>query len=254
MVDDGVDTNTFTRTNSIRVGYRVYLPISMRNAGALITLYDNFNDTSFDGFYNPLKWTPNSSNRFNIRQVSGAIVFTNTALTPAGTGIDANATQPGVRTLRQLQQYEAKLKMSSDHSGGWAMVELKIASDNIPDHGFWTQCYLGAGSGATQPGFYCDANVSIGSTFNTEYWIGGTTVNGIAINYNTWYTVRFVVDPATARISYYLNNTLVGGYTPSIANDMKSANFWPQIGAYNSDANTIGTRYVDDVSITPAQP
>jgi PKD repeat protein len=252
-VNDGVDTNTITRTKYIFVGYRAYLPIVL-GSGVIptLTLYDDFNDTEFDGFYNPLKWAPNSSSNFGVRQSSGSMVFTNTTFTPAGTGIDVNATQPGVRTLPQLQQYEGKLKISSDHTGGWAMVEIKIASDNIPGHGYWTQCYLGAGSGDVLPGFYCDANVSTGDTFNTEYWVGGTTVNGIAINFNTWYTVRFEVNPDTAQISYYLNNTLVGSYIPTIADSMKTANFWPQIGAWNGDANAKVTRYIDDVKITPA--
>ena len=54
-VGDGTDTSTITKPGYIVAKYFTYLPLVMRNYDPL--LYDDFNDPTWDGSYNPAKWT-----------------------------------------------------------------------------------------------------------------------------------------------------------------------------------------------------
>ena len=72
--------------------------------------------------------------------------------------------------------------------------------------------------------------------------------------FGTWYTARIEVDPNTARVCFYLDNNLLGCRIPSNANALKTYNdFIPRLVSWNGRAGATGTRYFDDVYITPAQ-
>jgi PKD repeat protein len=238
-IGDGVETAM--HAIGIQALQHVYLPLILRNAGTVV--YDDFSQAAFNGAYDPAKWSyAGTPGDFSAQQQNGALVFTNRSGLDAG-GADLFAIQPGLRTLRQVQQFEARLKVSSDHTGGYAFVKSQIFAD-VAGHGWWTQCRLG--SGGSQPNFVCDVSTSDANGIHFEY----LTPN-VAANYNTWYTARIDFDPATARLSFYLNGALVGAHTPADALTLKTINtFRPQVGVWNDASNTTGTRYVDDVRIT----
>ncbi|HEY4723185.1 MAG TPA: hypothetical protein VII92_15125, partial [Anaerolineae bacterium] len=202
----------------------MYLPLVLRNFGTM--LYDDFNNPIFNGTYDSSKWSYSGLlGYFTVKQQSNALVFTNTNL-PGPTGADMIMLQPGQRTLRQLQQFEARLKVSSAHVGGYAFVKLQIWSDNIAGHGWFTQCRLGASSPGSQPQFLCDVVNYSGGTMNFEY-----TSSGVAASYDTWYTARIEADPSIAQLRFYLNGSLVGTYTPTDALYLLTAsNLQPQVG------------------------
>ena len=250
MVNDGVDTNTVTRMNYIQVGYRLYMPVALvSSAMPSMTLYDDFSDTAFDGFYNPLKWrTYNQSNNFSIQQLNGSLMFSNTVSTPGQQGYDIQLSQPPARNLRQIQEFESRLKISSDHSGGWSDIHMFIESPDVNGHGWWTQCGLGAGYSATQPLFGCDVHIYNGNVYTSEF-----NIPQQALSFNTWYTIRIEVNPCSGQFSYYLNNSFIGSYTPNDATTLINLNsFDLRIGLWNGDPNSTATRYVDDVKVTPA--
>lgn len=253
-VDDGIDTNTITRTSAIQVGYRAYLPTVLRSSGTTIALYDDFNDASFNGFYNPLKWQQTGTSYFLIRQLNGTLIITNTSTTPASQGSYLLLTQPPLRMLKQVQQFEARLKLDSHGIGTEAKVEMQIYSDNLNGHQWWTTCVMGALNGMGTPFIYCDVTTSLNGISTVEYSLYRDKVNGVPISLDTWYTARTQIDPDTGQIGYYLNNTLLGSWVPSDAAALKhAANLSPRIGGWNGNANVTATRYVDDVKITPAQ-
>lgn len=252
-VDDGTDTNTMTQTSYIQVGYHAFLPVVMRNYNPSIALYDDFSDTSFNGYYNPLKWQTYWSSYFTATQQNGTLVFTNTLNTPANMGYYMNMIQPPQRTLNQIQTFEVRMKMSSDHAGGWTSVYPFVASTNIGGHGWWTQCSLGAGYGATQPSLGCDVHIYNDDVYTSEHAVGGTVIAGIPINFNTWYTITIAANPNTAQFKYYLNGSLFDTYTPNDAVRLITAsNLDTRVGLWTGDANARATFYVDDVKITPA--
>jgi len=221
--------------------HQVYLPVVLRNYDPM--LYDDFNNPAFDGSYNSTLWSFSGASFFQATQQGGNLVFSNSTA-PAADGADLVMLQPAQRSLQQLQQFEARLKLGSDHSGEYAFVKIQISSNNIAGHGWWTQCRLGASSGAPQ--FVCDVATDNGGSINFEY-----TSSGVTTSYDTWYTARIETDPSTAKLRFYLGGTLVGSYTPSDAAALISAtNLKPSVGVWNDAANTYATRYVDDVRIT----
>jgi len=245
-VNDSVDENTLTRPAYIDTPTRVYLPLVMRNAGDPY-LYDDFNNPAYDGSYNPAKWRPEGNDAFEIKQQGGALVFSSGNNLPPQQGAGLQLRQPGARSLKQLQVFEGKLKISSDHAGGYASVELFIRADGIAGHNWWTQCMLGT-SGGSQASFYCDVTTDPGGVFKVEY------STSTPAKLDTWQIFRIEINSATAELRFYLDSAFIGNYVPNDAAALITANtFRPKVTVWNGNASTGATRYVDDVRITPAQ-
>jgi PKD repeat protein len=245
-VEDGVDTDVRTRTAYIQIAHRIFLPLVLRAYNPLIALYDDFNNSAFDGLYNPLKWRFwGDENYFSARQQGGMLVITNTANTPANTGLDLPLAMPMERTLRQVQRFQARMMVSSGTSGTGAKIQIM---HDINGSGWWTQCSLNVYGSA--PDFGCDIVNYTPGNYLAEYGVSWPS----ALAFDTWYTARIDINPNTAQVCFYLNNNLLGCHTPSNANALKTYNdFVPRIGSWNGNAGATGTRYFDDIYITPAQ-
>jgi PKD repeat protein len=242
-VGDGVDSHTLTRPAYVKAWYRNYLPAWFKGFSLDPAAYDSFDNPVYDGAWNPLLWRFDANSAFRAQQGNGVMTFTQT-VAPAGEGASLFLTRPAVRSLQDLREFSARLRLSSDHSGGFATVQLHVVNYDIPNGSWWTQCKIGAGSDHA-PFFACDVT----SGNQHEYSTPAT-----AVNYDTWHAVRIEFDPGTARLRFYLNNGLVASYMPRDAAVLVGSNrFRPLIGVWNGEANTTVTRYVDDVRITPAQ-
>ena len=245
-VEDGVDTDVRTRARYIQIAHRIFLPLVLRNPNPLIALYDDFSNPSFNGFYNPVRWGFwGDSNYFTARQQGGALLITNTLSTPADAGLDMPLAIPLERTLRQVQRFQARMMVSSGTSGTGAKIQIMR---DVNGSGWWTQCGLNVYG--SSPGFGCDITNYTPGNYQAEY---GVSWPG-PLNFDTWYTARIEIDPNTARVCFYLDNNQLGCHTPSNADALKTYNdFVPRIGSWNGQAGATGTRYFDDVYITPAQ-
>jgi PKD repeat protein/sugar lactone lactonase YvrE len=245
-VQDDVDTDARTRTGYIRIAYRAFMPLVMRAYNPLIALYDDFNNAAFNGFYHPLKWRFwGDETYFSARQQGGVLVITNTASTPANVGLDLPLAMPMERTLRQMQRFQARLRLSSGSQGTGAKIQIMR---DVNGSGWWTQCSLNAYGSA--PDFGCDIVNYTPGNYVGEYAVSWPS----ALAFDTWYTARIDINPNTAQVCFYLNNNLLGCHTPSNANALKTYNdFVPRIGSWNGQAGATGIRYFDDVHITPAQ-
>ena len=241
-VEDGVDTDVRTRSNYIWIAHQIFLSLIQR----VSDLYDDFNNTAFDGFYNPIKWRFwGDENYFSAQQQGGVLVITNTPSTPANVGLDLPLAMPLERTLSQVQRFQARMKLSSGTSGTGAKIQ--IMSD-VNGSGWWTQCGLNAYG--SSPGFGCDITNYTPGNYQAEYGVSWPT----SLNFDTWYTARIEINPNTVQVCFYLDNNPLGCHVPSNANALKTYNnFIPRIGSWNGNAGATGTRYFDDVYITPAQ-
>jgi hypothetical protein len=217
-----------------------------RNYNPLMAIYDDFNNTAFDGFYNPIKWRFwGDENYFSAQQQGGVLVITNTPSTPANVGLNLPLAMPMERTLRQVQRFQARMKLSSGTSGTGATIQIM---HDVNGSGWWTQCGLNAYGGS--PYFGCDITNYTPGNFQAEYGVSWPT----PLNFDTWYTARIEIDPNTAQVCFYLDNNLLGCRIPSNANALKTYNdFIPRLVSWNGRAGATGTRYFDDVYITPAQ-
>ena len=186
--------------------HSVYLPL-IRNHDPL--LYDDFNNPAFDGAYDPLLWALSGSSAFSPRQQNGVLVFSN--VSDLGSGWNCGTLRvkkPQQRTLAQLQQFETRWWFASDLAGGRATVEMNFQSWSFDGHlGSRRVCNL------------CRLRLSAYARIAA---VGGDTGSNtilarMQVAYDTWYTIRIEADPLTANLHFYLDNNLIGNYTPNHA-------------------------------------
>jgi PKD repeat protein len=245
-VEDGVDTDVRTRSNYIWIAHQIFLSLIQR----VSDLYDDFNNTAFDGFYNPIKWRFwGDGNYFSAQQQGGVLVITNTPSTPANVGLDLPLAMPLERTLSQVQRFQARMMVSSGSNGAEGRIHVVSDGDTINGHTWRAECSLNAYGGA--PYFDCDVARYGG---NEPVFVREYEASGGALAFDTWYTTRIEIDPNTVQVCFYLDNNLLGCHVPNDAAALKTAtNLVPRIGSWNGWAGATGARYFDDVYITPAQ-
>jgi hypothetical protein len=241
-VSDGVDEDTETKTAYIDTRRRVVLPLVGRNFKDPY-IYDDFNDTAYDGSYNPAKWSFDGENMqvFQARQESGRMVFRSSA-SSAASSLNMRM-QSNKRSWAQVQLFEARFAISSDRSGYMPGIRAYVNCDDVNGHGWGAACFLYGGANLEEPEFHC--------------WIDSGTIEYIADGdagpYDTWNTFRIEADPTTAEVRLYLNGSLVGSHVPNDAAALLTAvNCRARIKLTN-DPNSTATRYVDDVRITPVK-
>ncbi len=246
-VSDGVDSHTLTRPAYVDAWYRTYLPLSF--LGYDPTIYDRFDNSAYDGAFNPLLWSRSSTDTSVLfRQQSGALVVTNTpSANPSSEDLDMQ--RPQFRRWQQVQQVEARLKVSSDRSGGWSPIQLTTWTEEVNGHAWFASCTLAGAANLSQASFGCRIFLRVGNSYPAEY-----VTPGVAVPYDSWRTVRISFDPNTANVKFYLDNALIGSHTPSdaaalLTNDQMQV----AITVWGADPNSSATRYVDDVRITPAR-
>ena len=238
-VGDGTDTSTITKPAYIVAKHFTYLPVVMRNYNPY--LYDDFNDPVYEGSYNHALWVSTNPTTFQAQQRNGVLVITNGAIS-AEQGGGLQMQHPSLRTIGQIQQYEARLRLGSDHSGGYTVIEMYIGADNVNGHWWYTACSLG---GAVNQQITIGCRVCVPG--NCEY------ETSVSAAHDAWYKTRIEIDPKTTAVRFYVDEQLVGSHVPVDADALRSAQFRSDVHGWNGDANTYATRYVDDVRITPAQ-
>lgn len=246
-VSDGVDSHTLTRPAYVDAWYRTYLPLSF--LGHDPTIYDRFDTPAYDGAFNPLLWSRSSADASVLfRQQSGALVVTNTpSANPSSENLDMQ--RPRLRRWQQVQQIQARLKISSDRSGGWSPVQLSTWTEEINGHAWFVSCTLSGSGTSSRASFRCSIFIREGNNYPNEY-----STPSVSVDYESWHTVRIEMNPNTANLRFYLDNTLIGSHTPNDAAALLAADqLQVAITVWGAEANSSATRYVDDVRITPAQ-
>ena len=224
------------------INHSVYLPL-VRSFDPL--LYDDFNNPTFDGAYDPTLWALSGSSGFLRRQQDGVFVFSNDS--DLGSGWNCGSLRlkkPQQRTLAQLQRFEARWRFANDLTGGRATIEMNFQTWSFGGHCGAAACVIYADYGA-QPMLECSVGCDTGQQYSTGLH---------EVAYDTWYAVRIEANPVTANLRFYLDNKPIGDYTPSQAADWLAADdFRTYLAACNRDSGTFSTRYLDDVRITPTQ-
>lgn len=241
-VSDGLDSNTLVRQNYIRALPPLHLPLVAQGLDPL--LYDAFEDPTFDGAYDPAFWQFAGSTTYQMRQEDGVLVFPPSGA-PAKTGAVLGVLRHPQRSLHELRQLEARLKMSTDRGGGFAFVKIQISSPDIAGHGWWTQCML-ATAGEWQPYVLCDVVTYNGAGAGPEY-----LTPKVQAQFDRWYTVKILADPETGALAYYLDDALIGTHAPADAPALRAAtNLEARVGVWNEEPNGFISRSIDDVRIT----
>ncbi|HNS02965.1 MAG TPA: PKD domain-containing protein [Anaerolineae bacterium] len=247
-VSDGVDNHTLTRPAYVDARYRTFLPLLSLGHGT--TVYDSFDNPVYDGSFNPLRWSRSSADpAVQFRQQSGALVVTNTPSANPAPPENLRMRRPPLRRWQQVQQLQARLKVSSDRSGEWSPVQLSTWTEEVNGHGWFASCTLAGMASRDQASFHCHIFTRQGSNYPDEY-----STPGVSVPYDSWHTVRISLDPNTANVKFYLNNALIGSHTPNDAAALLTNHqMQVAISVWGSGPNSSATRHVDDVRIVPTE-
>lgn len=194
-----------------------------------LSVSDNFDDTSFNGSFNKNLWEY-WYGYTSIAQENGVLAI-------------SNATQETMLISKKFSSfslnapitYEVNMKLSSTaHTGA---VDMKIGTDISGGH--WvTECNLSASASDSMALAYCWAGTDKGGEYSPQ---------SKNVNFDTWHTFRIEIDPDTMKITYYIDNDMVGSYTPDKADELRKSRYYAVLGVHSVTSSITG--YIDDVKI-----
>jgi len=145
---------------------------------------DNFQYVAFAGYYNTVLWSASQDTaHFSFKQGDG---FMSIAKDANGGGESGTLTSNTTWSLDQVTPLEASLRLDSQHTGSNGNVALTIGTSD-----WWAGCGIGLQAAPSGPNIWCGQS-ALTTGGNFAYMKGD-----LQANYDTWYTVRLVYDPAT---------------------------------------------------------
>lgn len=167
------------------------LPIS--SVSLKSPLQDDFDNSAFDGNYNDMLWSCNNNCFSQPVQQNGYLYLEVLKPTKEGDGIYVHSKQEW--TINEINSLRGQLRLHNGTAGGGVFLNVTEA-----------ECSIRIQSPSIKPVFACDYTELDGEfvRFTEE----------ITVNFDTWYAVRIDIDDKTKKISCYLDDKIVGEYTP----------------------------------------
>lgn len=211
-------------------------------------LYDNFEDAYYDGKVNSGLWEISGNPRGEATQLNGALIIQTNSNEQDG-NFALHTVNPRTVSYQNLEYMEAKFKLDSREAGNGSF--LKIQAVTFLNQGvWWIECKYTNGTIA-----YPDAscNLQEGNVQSDGSPIYSYETEHIPCQYDTWYTMRFVSDPNTGKVRFYLDNELIGESAFSNVSFLRNlSGFSLQVGSWISPEESF-LGYVDDVKIGTAK-
>jgi serine/threonine protein kinase len=193
-------------------------------------LYDDFDDSTYDGSFNSMLWLPNSDEGCEVKQEDGALVFTIPAQ-PQDTSCGLLVAVPETVSFAALGAIAANLQITHDLTGQAVNQGLILTAAEIPE--WYTFCGLDVRPEGVQAYFE----------------VAGQSVDisqGVAAAYDQWHTFRLEADPATLTLTCYVDGTMIGSVIPTDAKALRQAQIQRGLDSYRQ-AESSATVYADEV-------
>jgi hypothetical protein len=193
-------------------------------------IYDNFDNSAYDGNFNTALWRVYYSTSGSAEQRNGTMGFSGETELLAKKFDFAKISQPSF--------FQSKLMFGLGQSGGSPgnNVHLKLSATTEQGEFIWfTECNIHYVSDSQAESDCWSADKQSLHVYGSQKTL---------LNFRTWYTVRMEVNPDTMTFSYYLDGKDVGSQIPTDASLLKNARFTLVIGITGLDTETA---YVDDV-------
>jgi hypothetical protein len=201
------------------------------NQSQVPNLYDDFNNPTYDGTFDSTRWIRKTGCE-NSTQSQGIMVFKDTC--------DLITSNPSSVTIEQLEMFEARMKVASDHNGDVATQEIDFITYDLPGGEWWALCGIRASEEVQ--GFFMVVNQGLGEDYQIN--------KAIPAEYDRWYTLRIEVDSNTMTFSCYMDNQLLGSVVPKEASLLREARFERVLEA-SRFPEAFATTYADDIRIKP---
>ncbi len=191
-------------------------------------VFDNFNDSGFDGSVNSNYWSYWAGEK-NIVQENGVLMIDTTTESALSSKVFSSF------SLSAPISYEAKLKMSSNkHTGA---VNIKIGTD-ISSGPWDVECNIGSSEASSSGWAYCGTYNRSGTEYATD---------GKAVSFDTWHTFEIEIDPTSMTITFYIDGEEAGSHVAKDANELRQSKFYLIHGTHSVTSGIEGS--IDDVRI-----
>jgi hypothetical protein len=198
------------------------------------SLYDDFEDETFAGRWDPELWdAPESAGGCDIGQEAGVLRFS--CSEPDGSTLVA--LEYSEVSFDDFNFVETRLRLDEAMETGNGAIILKIYTSLER----WAECGLVGSVESDEASPYCGAYTD--QDIEVEF-------SGPAADYESWRLVRLEVDPETAAITFLVDGQPLGRYTPPDPDRLKEADVSVELGVYFEEGSLI-TGYVDEVRIGP---
>lgn len=203
--------------------------------------YDRFENSTYEGTFDPSLWERMGSSGVSIEQRNGALVLQPVEVTE-GNNIALFPRQMKTIPFQEFKAMEAKLKLSGKVNGpGFVKIQAFTNHNGLP---WWLECNLEV----ITPGkaeFWC--NVEEGA-YNGNTPVPAYKTKNVETSFDQWHLVRFEMDDDHKGVQFYLDDQLVGQYTFPSNNILYFSVLEPEIGSWvDSTSNFVG--YFDDIVI-----
>ena len=210
----------------------------------LADLYDDFEDTYYDGKVNPGLWKVEGNPRGEAAQLNGTLVI-QTNSTEQNGNFAAYTINPPTISYQNLRFMEARVKLDSRTAGKGSFLKIQAVT-LLEQSIWWIECKFTNGTVA-----YPDAscNLQEGKFLSDGSPVYAYETEHFPCDYDTWYTIRFVSDPNTGNVRFYLDDRLIGESAFSNLAFLRSlSGFSLQVGSWiGPEERMVG--YIDYVKI-----
>jgi len=206
------------------------------------TLYDNFDDPTYNGNINTRLWRvlTFTEQGCEISQQDGLLAISNV---PANqkTSCDIRIKRPLAAQSNQLESLEASMQIAEDSAGSGIYTVLKVGTLSDEVHQYVDCGFVSYGQDHAISFLIYDSKLK--KILYQEHYL--------QIMYDTPYTIRLQVDPSTMTFSCLVNGEEIGSYTPDNVEELQAADYYREIGS-SREPNSVATILFDDFRIYPA--
>jgi hypothetical protein len=198
------------------------------------TLYDDFEDSEFDGTWNPELWgTWKSIDNCDIEQEDGILRLS--CSQPNGSGL--NAQEYSEVPFGEFGFIQGTLRLDDDRqtSNGAAIIKFYTSLDS------WAECGLIGSVDSDEVTPFC----GLYNDQDTVY-----EVDGPIADYDTWRLLRIELNPETAAITFLVDGERLAVYNGPEVEALKEAEFTVELQIYFEEGARM-TGHFDDVYIGP---
>ena len=180
----------------------------------LTTIFaDDFEDPLYNDYFNEKVWDFWGGTLISVYQLDGEMHF----LAPPAENEGALLVARGAYEVIKTNYFQAEVNLAYYAKKGFGTASLTISSE---DESRWIECQ-----------FVSDGNEFICFEENEA----GDQVVFIQDEYfdqDSWYFTQIIIDPHTFQVDVYLEETLLGSYTPEQADFWKNSPLRFSLGAY----------------------
>jgi predicted Ser/Thr protein kinase len=191
-----------------------------------LTLYDDFEDPTYDGSYNTALWGDWGVDDCDLFQGDGYLSLTNHCI--------LEVQRPLKIRGKQLESIEARMKRTSVND-----ISLESASGTdlkaLVDFDVGQSWVVGCGILA-QPG-WLGIHFTVGDNRLGDE--GELYISEVQIDYDRWYDIRLQVDPETMTFECLVDGSVMGSFTPQNTEELRDASFRRWLDSYGNEVTLV---------------